>query len=151
MLAKIKQFFNDNIEQPDKKNSALPALALLCEVISADNHYSDEEKTTFYHIIKQHYADHTDEIDELMALAKQESKKATDLFQFTSLINDRFDQKRKLNLVNQLWTIAYADNHLDKYEDYIIRKICDLLYVSHSDMIKVRNEIAEKNNANTAS
>ena len=41
-----------------------------------------------------------------------------------------------LKLINNLWAIAFADKHLDKYEEYLIRKISDLLYVSHSDFIQ---------------
>ena len=35
-----------------------------------------------------------------------------------------------------MWTIAFADEEIDKYEEYLIRKISDLTYVSHSDFIK---------------
>jgi uncharacterized tellurite resistance protein B-like protein len=37
-----------------------------------------------------------------------------------------------------LWSVAYADDKLDRYEEYYVRKIADLLYISHSDYIKAK-------------
>ena len=38
-----------------------------------------------------------------------------------------------------MWAIAYADGDLDKYEEYIIRKVADLLHVSHSDFMHAKH------------
>jgi uncharacterized tellurite resistance protein B-like protein len=40
-----------------------------------------------------------------------------------------------------LWQVALADERLDKHEDYTVRKIADLLYVTHSDLIRIRNRV----------
>ena len=42
-----------------------------------------------------------------------------------------------------LWKVALADDRLDKYEDYVVRKVADLLYVRHADLIKIRNRVRE--------
>jgi len=43
--------------------------------------------------------------------------------------------QHKIKLIDQLWKIAYADKALDKYKEQVIRRITELIYVSHSDFI----------------
>ena len=69
-------------------------------------------------------------------LAKQKSDESTSLYEFTREINDKYEYDEKVKLIEDLWRIAYSDGQLDKYEDYVIRKIADLIYVTHSDFIK---------------
>ena len=40
-----------------------------------------------------------------------------------------------------LWQVALADRGLDKHEDHLVRRIAELLYVSHSDLIRIRNRV----------
>ena len=39
-----------------------------------------------------------------------------------------------------LWHVALADRHLDKYEDYLIGKVSELLYVSRGDVLRLKHE-----------
>ena len=65
------------------------------------------------------------------------------LYEYTRLINDLCDYEDKLRLINNLWSIAFADQQLDKYEEYLIRKISDLLHVSHKDFIQQKLLVKE--------
>ena len=40
-----------------------------------------------------------------------------------------------------MWKLAYADGNVDKFEEFLIRKISDLLHIEHSDFInqKINN------------
>ena len=49
----------------------------------------------------------------------------------------------KVLLVENLWRLALADDHLDKYEEQMIRKTADLLYVSHSDFIRTKLRVRD--------
>ena len=69
------------------------------------------------------------------ALAAEEARLATDYFQFTSLINKSFSAEQKVQVIEYLWQVAYADGHLDAHEQHFMRKIADLLYVSHADYV----------------
>jgi uncharacterized tellurite resistance protein B-like protein len=37
-----------------------------------------------------------------------------------------------------MWTVAYADGDLDKYEEHLIRQVAELTYVPHSDYIQCK-------------
>ena len=73
--------------------------------------------------------------------AEKKVSESTSLYEHTRLVNDLCDYQDKLKLISNLWIIAFADNQLDKYEEYLIRKISDLLHVSHSDFIREKMKI----------
>ena len=84
-----------------------------------------------------------DTLEELFDLAQQEADDATSLYQFTSLINEAYEYPAKITLIQNMWEVAFADGNLDRYEEHLIRKVAELLYVSHSDFIKTK--LAVKN------
>ena len=61
-----------------------------------------------------------------------------DYYQFTTLINSNYTLEQKVSLVDRLWRIAYANETLHKYEEHLVRKIADLLYVPHSAFIAAK-------------
>jgi uncharacterized tellurite resistance protein B-like protein len=52
------------------------------------------------------------------------------------VINDHYSAEQKLKLVAAMWTVAYADGDLDKYEEALIRQVAELIYVPHQDYIR---------------
>jgi uncharacterized tellurite resistance protein B-like protein len=121
----------------------IAASALLIEMMHIDNNILDEERNKILNIVCDSFSLSSDQAEDLFSLAEVELKKATDYFQFTSLINKGFTQEQKISLVKFLWEVAYIDGHLDMDEDYMVRKVSDLLYVSHSEMIKWRNRTSD--------
>lgn len=135
--------------EPDAPDAAtrleLAGAALLFEVIKADHEMDDREFTSIAEVLRAGSARNVGDIEELIELARRESGEATSLYEFTSLINEHCNYEEKCALVRNMWRIAYADSQLSKYEDHLIRKVSDLIYVSHSDFI--RTKLAEKNQA----
>ena len=82
-----------------------------------------------------------EELDNFTELAQKKSEDSTSLYEFTREINDQYEYEEKVSLITDLWGIAYSDGKLDKYEDYVIRKIADLIYVSHTDFIKSKLKV----------
>lgn len=142
MINNIKEFFSSEINNPngdEGHQQSLAAASLMVEVMVIDRDTSDKELTKIKEILKSQFELKDHEIQKLLELAKQEVKDATSLYQFTRLINDHFDYQKKKKLIGSLWHVAFADNVLDKHEEAIIRRIADLVYVSHSDFIKTKN------------
>ena len=142
MINNIKEFFSSEINNPDgdeKHQQNLAAASLMVEVMVIDRETSDKELTKIKEILESQFELKNHEIQKLLELARQEVKDATSLYQFTRLINDHFDYQKKKKLIGSLWHVAFADDVLDKHEEAIIRRIADLVYVSHSDFIKTKN------------
>lgn len=147
MLNKIKQFFEENIS-PDNQEDIehrlkLATGALLIEIMQQDGETKDEEVEAIKHALKTKFELSASETNALFVLAHEEAKEAVDLYQFTSLINKHFSVDKKIKVVEYLWVIAYADNHLDAHEEHIVRRVADLLYITHQDFIKAKHRVLE--------
>lgn len=155
MLSAISNFF-DAFLKPSSQDSTrarshkvqLACAALLMELITADQHRDEKEQLALRDILRDTFQLQEEELQQLQLLAEQEARAATSLFQFTSLINENYGYEQKVQLLEQLWQIAYADGRLDRYEEHLIRKISDLLYLSHGDYIRAK--LASKPGATNA-
>lgn len=147
MLDKIKTLFDVFFVTPDETTSNtehqlnLAAAALLLEMSAQDQQVKEQEMATVRQALLAHLDVTADELDELYQLAQQENQNATDYHQFTRLIAAHYDQDKKVRLVELLWRVAFADNELDKYEEQMVRKICDLIYVPHKDYLQTKHRV----------
>ena len=119
----------------------LTCAALLVEVMNSDHELDEREHQEFMAVLQQSYNIAESDLEELTQLAKDEAFEATSLYEFTKLINDSYDYEQKVGLIENMWRIAFSDKRLDKYEDHLIRKVSELIYVSHSDFIKTKLKV----------
>lgn len=148
MLEKIKQFFLNESETQNpvlnEEKKRLASAALLIEVAIIDQEFDQSEFDAMQKILETQFGITSEECQQLISLAQLECESSTSTYQFTQLINQYSSAQDKIALITGMWSIAYADGDLDKYEEYIIRKVSDLLYVSHSDFIHAKH-IARSN------
>lgn len=151
MLKAIKSFFEQHLvvssmSGPSKEHTLrLATAALLIEMMGMDDEIQEAEERVLLSLLQSRFSITSVETEQLVDLAKAELIDSTDYYQFTSLINSTFEYSDKIHVIELLWQIAYADKILDKDEEYFVRKISELLYVSHSDFIaaklRVRGQI----------
>ena len=79
-----------------------------------------------------------DEAARLVELAEATARQATDLFAFTSRINERFEMPQKLRMIEHMWRVAYADGHLSAHERHVMWRIADLLHVPQGAYVHAR-------------
>lgn len=150
MIAGITNFFTQIIQPGAKVPGAasqhalhVATAALLLEMMRMDNSVTAEETATVTKALQTRFGLGAEEVETLMALAGEEARQATDYFQFTSLINKNFSTEQKIQVVEYLWQVAFADGHLDAHEQHFMRKITDLLYVSHADYVAAKQRARE--------
>ena len=140
MLKSIQNIFQHRKQEMSDSSEIyqreLAYASLLVEVIKSDEKFDDRELAELFNVLSRKLKIHDDELHNFAELAKQKSNDSTSLFEFTREINDKYEYDEKVKLIEDLWRIAYSDGQLDKYEDYVIRKVADLIYVTHSDFIK---------------
>lgn len=141
MFDKILSFFQQEEVKTENHKPELAAAALLVEIMNADHSLSADESETIKSILFDTLFITADVAEELLATAKAQVHEATDLFQFTEVINTNYSYEEKVSLIESLWKVAYSDKQLDKYEEHMVRRIADLLYVSHSDFMQTKNRI----------
>ena len=116
----------------------LATCILLLEVSKSDDSFDDIEKEKILSILEQNFNLNTQQTNFLFKIADKKNDEMISLYEWTAKINELCSYSDKKKLMKFLWDIAYADGRIDKYEDYTIRKISDLLYVKHSDFIKAK-------------
>ena len=145
MLKSIQNIFkrkeNESAVDSKKSEQELAYASLLIEVINSDNKFDDRERDKLLEILSSKLDIQKEELDNFTELAQKKSEDSTSLYEFTREINDQYEYEEKVSLITDLWGIAYSDGKLDKYEDYVIRKIADLIYVSHADFIKSKLKV----------
>ena len=149
MIESIKSFFEKNLTKKEEEEAPSSAMsrvdltcaALLVEVMNSDHELDEREHQEFMAVLQQSYNIAESDLEELIQLAKNEAFEATSLYEFTKLINDSYDYEQKVELIENMWRIAFSDKRLDKYEDHLIRKVSELIYVSHSDFIKTKLKV----------
>lgn len=146
MISRIKALFEGETEtqgqlSEDERN--LACAALLIEVAVIDQEFDPSEFSALKHILVEQYGIAEEECEALARMAEKECEEATSMYQFTQKVNEHCSPEEKFNLIKGMWTIAFADGDLDKYEEYIIRKTADLLYVAHGDFIRAKHAARE--------
>ena len=140
MIKNIKSFFEELLDveedQKQKHTVELASAALMIEISLADDHIHDDERRVIKELLGKCFQLEENDIDALIKLAEEEVDHAVSLHEFTRLLNESFSTPDKIKVIENLWHVAYADSVIDKYEEYYIRKVADLLYISHSDYIQ---------------
>ncbi|MEA3274686.1 MAG: TerB family tellurite resistance protein [Pseudomonadota bacterium] len=145
MIARIRAFFEQHLVLPDTRQNdsehalRLAAAALLLEMTRMSHEVTSEESAAVTEAVREHMDLSPDESEELILCAEAERADATDYYQFTSLINQSYSPEQKAHLVEMLWRIAYADDSLHMYEEHLVRKVADLLYVPHRVFIAAKH------------
>lgn len=147
MLDKIKQFFDSHLSpgssdmvRDPQQALRLAVAVLLYEVAESDYQQHPEEKAALLDAVRSIFNLGAVESSELLALAEAEHADATDYFQFTRLINQHYSADQKGDLMEKLWLIAYSDKKLHHYEEHVIRRLAELLYVPHSVFIAAKHK-----------
>lgn len=146
MFEKLKQLFSGADE--DSKDSAmsleLAAAALLIEVSKSDYQQDPAEIEKIRDLLVSRFSVSLADIEEFMATAAALNKDSTSLYPFTRYINDNCNNLEKYELIVALWEVAIEDGNIDKYEDHLIRKISDLIYLPHTEFIRAKLTCTEK-------
>jgi len=150
MLKAIKDFFDKKIKvdkAEDLEHSlSLATAALMVEMMLNDGKTHEAEEQVLKNKLQQVFSLSSTETSDLFDLAHKEVKDAVDYHQFTTLIAKNFSQPQKIKVIEHLWAVAYADNHLDPYEELMVRKISDLIFVEHSDFINAKHRVIKETN-----
>ena len=107
----------------------------------ADKDFDVTEINLLKIILKDSYDISPEKIDSLIESAESTVENNTSLYSYTREINDSLNYEQKIDLLDGLWKISYADGTLDKFEEHLVRKISDLIHISHGDFItsKLKN------------
>ena len=111
---------------------------LLLEVAKSDDEFSSIEQETVSAIIKKEFQIPSAAAGELMEIAHNKREESVGLYEFTSLINEKYSREEKIKIIELAWKVIYADKELDMYEDHLIHSLAKLLCLRHDELIEAK-------------
>lgn len=143
LITKLKTLFRqpeDTQAQPDSRALELTCAALMFEVARADFAVETAELDTVNALLTAQFGLTPEELVSVTEQAAQQADAATCLYEFTRTLNELASVEEKRALLAMMWRVAMADDVLSRYEEHLIRKVADLLYVPHSDFIAAKQQ-----------
>lgn len=113
---------------------------LLVDVARADHVFDETEFDSVLQLVEKHFGLSPEESAELVNQAGEKADDLVSVHDFTKVLHDQLDEQEKANIISMLWRVAYADGRLDKYEDSLVLKISDLLYVSRGRVMRLKHD-----------
>ena len=112
---------------------------LLYETARADHDIKEEDLEVASTCLSELLALSPEQAHDLMHHAAKPHARPTSYHPFVKAVNEQFNAEQKLLLIEYMWRVAHADQDIDKYEDHLIRKISELIYVHHRDFIAAKH------------
>lgn len=148
MLIKgFKSLFENSVGSDHNKSEhtlALVAAALLYEVARADFEQDAAEEATLTHALQKAFHLSSEDLADIQQKASAQVDEATSLYEFTRIINDHAEAHEKYAIIELMWQVAFADDEISKYEEHLIRRVAELIYVSHSDFIRAKHQALQR-------
>jgi len=144
VLKSLKDLFDNLLPTPGNDSQAsehalqLATAVMLVEVMRADATFHDGEREAVRAALRDKFALTDDEAARLAELAQTTAHQATDLYTFTSRIDERFEMPQKIRMIEHMWRVAYADGNLSEHERHVLWRIADLLHVPQGAYVHAR-------------
>ena len=119
----------------------LAAAALLVEVAWLDQDFDDTERQRIITLVKERFGLSGAEAETLVATAEEVVHGSVQILPFTRLIKDRFSHEERIEMVEMLWQVVYADGVLHDHEAALMRQIGGLVYVSDQERGAARKRV----------
>ncbi len=118
----------------------LATAVLMVDVARADHVFDETEFERVLQLVERRFGLSPEAAAELVNAASARAEDLVSVHDFTQLLHEHLDESEKGHIVGMLWDIAYADGRLDKYEDSLVLKISDLLYVSRARVMRLKHD-----------
>jgi uncharacterized tellurite resistance protein B-like protein len=137
MINRIRDLFARAETQTGKARSThghdelqIAACALLVEAATLDGDFDDDERSTIATVLQRHLKLNAEEAETLLAAASARQATSNQLLEFTRTIKNEYSPEERVEIIEMLWEVAYADGILHDYEANLLRRIGGLIYVS---------------------
>ncbi len=147
MLGKLRELLAatrpdaDSGSDDEERALRVATAALLVEMGRADFSEETAEREEIVRVLGEHFALDVEAAEVLLEHAGERADQSVSLHEFTRLLHEQLSYEDKMRIVEMLWQVALADAALDKHEDHLVRKISELLYVSHSDLVRLKHRV----------
>lgn len=132
-------------DDPQQREHAIrmATAVLMVDVARADNDFQEAEFELLIKLIKKQFDLSTEEANQLANAADEKAEAMVEVHQFTKELHNSLSDDEKVRVIDLLWKIAYADGRLSRYEDSLVLKIGDLLYVNRAKVMRLKDDAGQ--------
>jgi len=112
--------------------------AILLDIAYADDSFSMAEETKLLAFLQEKFSVTEERARELVETADEMRSNTIDHWNLTNSIRSSFSLEERIEIVKVMWRLVYTDDHLHQYENYLVRKMADLLGLEHHVMIAAK-------------
>ena len=127
----------------DKNDNFIKVSALLIHAAKIDENYSLKEEKIIRKTLLEIGAN-SDDLNKIIEKGKQAEENSNQILTFTKEVKS-MDEKKKIKIIEALWTIIYSNNEADIYETGLMRRLAGLLYIDSKMMGDIKERIKNKN------
>ena len=146
MFERLRAWIGDEEGVPSgsREELQLAVAALLIEAGRVDEALGERERAVIARLLERHFALGAVEAQLVEQAAERRAERSAQLFGFVRTINERLSHERRIELIEMLWEVAYADGVLDPLEDALLRRIGGLIDVSDHERGAARLRVVER-------
>ena len=133
-------FSNKNTD--DKNDNFVKVSALLIHAAKIDENYSEKEEEIIKKTLLEIGANSND-LNKIIEKGKQAEENSNQILTFTKEVKS-MEEKKKIKIIESLWTIIYSNNEADIYETGLMRKLAGLLYIDSRTMGNIKEKIKKE-------
>jgi uncharacterized tellurite resistance protein B-like protein len=143
MLEKMKWLFVDDRAEDEHSRDELETAVcvLLCQAARMDDDFDMRERDTIRQLMRERFGLPEAEAEALVEAADAKAGASADLWQYARLVKERFTHAERIEMIEMLWEVAYADGVLHDYEAHLLRRIAGLIYVTDQERGAARKRV----------
>jgi len=122
-------------------DTRLAAAALLVHASTIDGYVEEAETERLQSVLKDRYGLSDDQMHELVVAAERSERDAVDIYSFTSKLKKALSEDERLQIIEMMWEIAYADGEVHGYEENLIWRTAELMGISSRERIRARKKV----------
>ena len=122
----------------------LALCALLIEAANSDDNFDAEERVVIADLLEHRFKLSPARTQALIEAGEQAAARSAELFHFTRTINERLALDERIELIEMLWEVAYADGVLDQFEDTLLRRVGGLIYIPDRERGTARQRVLKR-------
>lgn len=141
MINRVKALFVERRGAPQAREAGhsheelrIAAAALMVEAAQLDDNFDAQERDKIRELVAERFELGAEESDSLIEAAEARVAESSQLHGFTRVIKAKFSLEERIDLMEMLWEVVYADGELHHYEANLMRRLAGLLHVSDRDV-----------------
>ena len=143
-ILKLLQGEGEVTQESRFERAQVATCALLLEVAQSDGQLQSVEMKVVRDLLAQEFNLSAETVSELVDYSQIYREESPDLFRFAQAINAHFSREEKLDVMEGIWRVIYADGTLDKFEDALARQLAALLRLDHNDVIDRKVKVLDE-------